>query len=343
MPMSEALKDGDQVVVTAGPLLGHEGLIKTINRRKSTAFFGAQPVRPTRNHARWSCCAFKRAARHAESQKADCLAASGRYTEQGGSPTWDEVLEENVSEKTQYATDAPAGAALIAQAMDRREGDGRYKAMQSIMDWDRSPAYRAVKRAFDIVFSGAALVAIAIPSSFSPLPSARRARATPSTARSAWVRPTATAACPPSACGSSAPCTGTPTSDSPSSGEQKRDRWRHVQDEGGSPRHQDREVHPQALYRRVPTVSECVSGPDERRWARPPLPNEVAEYTEVRPAEASSEAVSRDSGRLRSETPPGSTAWSAVISKYIAKRGIVMDLKIVLLTVLEVFNGSDAY
>ena len=38
MPMSEALKDGDQVVVTAGPLLGHEGLIKTINRRKCTAY-----------------------------------------------------------------------------------------------------------------------------------------------------------------------------------------------------------------------------------------------------------------------------------------------------------------
>ena len=57
------------------------------------------------------------------------------------------------------------GAALIAQAMDRREGAGRYKAMQSIMDWDRSRlAYRAVKRAFDIVFSGAVLVVIAIPS-----------------------------------------------------------------------------------------------------------------------------------------------------------------------------------
>lgn len=38
VPMSEALKDGDQVVVMAGPLLGHEGLIKTINRRKSTAY-----------------------------------------------------------------------------------------------------------------------------------------------------------------------------------------------------------------------------------------------------------------------------------------------------------------
>lgn len=37
-PVIPGLKDGDQVVVTAGPLLGHEGLIKTINRRKSTAY-----------------------------------------------------------------------------------------------------------------------------------------------------------------------------------------------------------------------------------------------------------------------------------------------------------------
>ena len=74
-------------------------------------------------------------------------------------------MEENVSDKTEYETDAPAGAALIAQAMDRREGTGRYRAMQSIMDWDRSRlAYRTVKRAFDIVFSGVVLVVIAIPS-----------------------------------------------------------------------------------------------------------------------------------------------------------------------------------
>lgn len=74
-------------------------------------------------------------------------------------------MEVNVSDKTQYTTDAPAGAAMIAQAMDRREGAGRYKAMQSIMDWDNSRlAYRAVKRAFDIVFSGVVLIVIAIPS-----------------------------------------------------------------------------------------------------------------------------------------------------------------------------------
>lgn len=37
VPMSEAVKEGDRVTVTSGPLLGHEGLIKNINRRKSTA------------------------------------------------------------------------------------------------------------------------------------------------------------------------------------------------------------------------------------------------------------------------------------------------------------------
>lgn len=70
-----------------------------------------------------------------------------------------------MSDITKYATDAPAGAALIAQAMGQHEGAGRYRAMQSIMDWDRSRlAYRAVKRTFDIVFSGVVLVIIAIPS-----------------------------------------------------------------------------------------------------------------------------------------------------------------------------------
>lgn len=122
-------------------------------------------MRPTRNHSRGPRSAFQRAACDAQPQKADCLAAGDRNIKQGGFPTGDEVLEENVSDKTQYATDTPVGAALIAQAMDRREGAGRYKAMQSVMDWDNSRlAYRAVKRAFDIVFSGVVLAIIAIPS-----------------------------------------------------------------------------------------------------------------------------------------------------------------------------------
>lgn len=38
VPMSEAVKVGEKVVITKGPLVGHEGLIREINRRKSTAY-----------------------------------------------------------------------------------------------------------------------------------------------------------------------------------------------------------------------------------------------------------------------------------------------------------------
>ena len=42
VPMStgvvEEFADGDRIVVTAGPLKGHEALIKSVNRRKSLAF-----------------------------------------------------------------------------------------------------------------------------------------------------------------------------------------------------------------------------------------------------------------------------------------------------------------
>lgn len=57
------------------------------------------------------------------------------------------------------------GAALVAQAMNGGDASVRYKAMQAVKDWDRTRlAYRTVKRAFDIVFSGCVLAVIAIPS-----------------------------------------------------------------------------------------------------------------------------------------------------------------------------------
>ena len=75
---------------------------------------------------------------------------------------------------------------------------------------------------------------------------------------------------------------------------------------------------------------------------RPPLPNEVAEYTEY------------DLQRLA--VKPGITGWWQVTDRndtdfdgmvrrdleYIAKRGPITDLKIVLLTVVEVFTGGGA-
>ena len=73
---------------------------------------------------------------------------------------------------------------------------------------------------------------------------------------------------------------------------------------------------------------------------RPPLPNEVAEYTEF------------DLQRLA--VKPGITGWWQVTERnstgfdgmvrrdleYIAKRGVVFDLKIILLTVIEVISGN---
>ena len=70
-----------------------------------------------------------------------------------------------MSDKVKYPSDAPIGAALIAQAMNGGEVSVRYKSMQAVKDWDRTRlGYRAVKRAFDIVFSGFVLAVIAIPS-----------------------------------------------------------------------------------------------------------------------------------------------------------------------------------
>ena len=71
----------------------------------------------------------------------------------------------NLTTKEATGQNAPVGAALVAQAMNSGEVSVRYKAMQAVKDWDRTRlGYRAVKRAFDIVFSGCVLAVIAIPS-----------------------------------------------------------------------------------------------------------------------------------------------------------------------------------
>lgn len=241
-------------------------------------------------------------------------------------------------------SNAPVGAALIAQATDRREGAGRYKAMQSIMDWDNSRlAYRAVKRAFDIVFSGCALAVIAIPSLV--LAAAIRLESE-----------------------------GNPFYSQIRVGQTHRDgslstfrMWKfrsmykdaderlaelkeHNEIAGAMFKmKEDPRVTKIGKFIRKHSIDEfpqflnvflgqmSVVGP------RPPLPNEVAEYTEY------------DLQRL--VVKPGITGWWQVTDRnstgfdgmvrrdleYIAKRGIVTDLKIVFLTVLEVFNGSDAY
>lgn len=300
-------------------------------------------MRPTRNHPRWPSSAFQLATCVAKPQKGDRLAAGDRNTKQGGSPTGDEVLEENMSDKTQYATDAPVGAALIAQAMDRREGAGRYKAMQSIMDWDRSRlAYRAVKRAFDIVFSGAALVVIAIPSLVLAAAIRLESEGSPfySQIRVGQTRPD----------GSLTTFRMWKFRSMYRDADERLADLKELNEIAGAmfKMKEDPRVTRIGRFIRKHSIDEfpqflnvflgqmSVVGP------RPPLPNEVAEYTEY------------DLQRLA--VKPGITGWWQVTDRndtdfdgmvqrdleYIARRGVITDLKIIALTVIEVITGGGA-
>lgn len=248
-----------------------------------------------------------------------------------------------VAAKEVTESNVPAGAVLIAQAMDRREGVGRYKAMQSIMDWDNSRlAYRAIKRVFDIVFSGCVLVVIAIPSLL--LAAAIRLESD-----------------------------GNPFYSQIRVGQTHRDgslstfrMWKFRSmykdaDERLAELKEQNEIAG-AMFKmkddpRVTKIGKFIRkhsidefpqflnvflGQMSVVGPRPPLPNEVAEYTEF------------DLQRLA--VKPGITGWWQVTDRndtdfdgmvrrdleYIAKRGVVTDLKIVLLTVVEVFTGGGA-
>ena len=253
------------------------------------------------------------------------------------------MLEENVSDKTEYATNAPAGAALIAKAMDRREGAGRYKAMQSIMDWDRSRlAYRAVKRAFDIVFSGVVLVVIAIPSLILAALIRLESEGSPfySQIRVGQTRPD----------GSLSTFRMWKFRSMYRGADERLAELKGQNEIAGAmfKMREDPRVTGIGKFIRKHSIDEfpqfvnvflgqmSVVGP------RPPLPNEVAEYTEY------------DLQRLA--VKPGITGWWQVTDRnstgfdgmvqrdleYIARRGVITDLKIVLLTVVEVITGSGA-
>lgn len=265
-------------------------------------------------------------------------------TQSRGAPRpGDEVLEENVSDKTQYTTDAPAGAALIAQAMDRREGVGRYRAMQSIVDWDRSRlAYRTVKRAFDIVFSGVVLAIIAIPSLVLAAVIRLESEGNPfySQIRVGQTRPDGSLTTFRmwkfrSMCRDADERLAELKGQNEIAGAMfKMKEDPRVTRIGRFIRKHSIDEFPQFINVFLGQMS--VVGP------RPPLPNEVAEYTEF------------DLQRLA--VKPGITGWWQVTDRndtdfdgmvrrdleYIANRGVLTDLKIVALTVIEVLTGNGA-
>ena len=237
----------------------------------------------------------------------------------------------------------PAGAALIAQAMDRREGVGRYRAMQSIVDWDRSRlAYRTVKRAFDIVFSGVVLAIIAIPSLVLAAVIRLESEGNPfySQIRVGQTRPD----------GSLSTFRMWKFRSMYRDADERLAELKGQNEIAGAmfKMKEDPRVTRIGRFIRKHSIDEfpqfinvflgqmSVVGP------RPPLPNEVAEYTEF------------DLQRLA--VKPGITGWWQVTDRndtdfdgmvrrdleYIANRGVLIDLKIVALTVIEVLTGNGA-
>ena len=252
-------------------------------------------------------------------------------------------MKEIVSDKTEYSAGAPAGAALIAQAMNGGEAGMRYKAMQAVKDWDRTRlAYRSVKRVFDIVFSGCVLAVIAVPSLVlaaairlesegNPFYSQIRVGQTHRDGSLSTFRMWKFRSMYKDADERLAELKG--QNEIAGAMFKMKDDPR-VTKIGKFIRKHSIDEFPQFVDVFLGQMS--VVGP------RPPLPNEVAEYTEY------------DLQRLA--VKPGITGWWQVTERnstgfdgmvrrdleYIAKRGVVTDLKIVLLTVVEVFTGGGA-
>ena len=249
----------------------------------------------------------------------------------------------NLTSKETAEDMAPVGAALVAQAMDRRSSAGRYQAMQSIKDWDRTRlGYRAVKRAFDIVFSGCVLAVIAVPSLVlaaairlesegNPFYSQIRVGQTHRDGSLSTFRMWKFRSMYKDADERLAELKG--QNEIAGAMFKMRDDPR-VTRIGKFIRKHSIDEFPQFVNVFLGQMS--VVGP------RPPLPNEVAEYTEY------------DLQRLA--VKPGITGWWQVTDRndtdfdgmvrrdleYIAKRGVVTDLKIVLLTIVEMITGGGA-
>ena len=248
----------------------------------------------------------------------------------------------NLTSKEATEQNAPVGRACCP-GNERWRRDRALQGHAAVKDWDNSRlAYRTAKRAFDIVFSGCVLAVIAVPSLV--LAAAIRLESE-----------------------------GNPFYSQIRVGQTHRDgslstfrmwkfrsMYRDADERLAELKGQNEIAGAMFKMREDPRVTKIgrfirkhsidefpqfvnvflgqmsVVGP------RPPLPNEVAEYTEF------------DLQRLA--VKPGITGWWQVTDRnstgfdgmvqrdleYIAKRGVITDLKIVLLTVVEVITGSGA-
>lgn len=235
------------------------------------------------------------------------------------------------------------GAALVAQAMNGGDASMRYKATQAVKDWGRTRlAYRTVKRVFDIVFSSCVLAVIAIPSLVLAAAIRLESEGNPfySQIRVGQTRPD----------GSLSTFRMWKFRSMYRDADERLAELKEQNEIAGAmfKMREDPRVTRIGRFIRKHSIDEfpqflnvflgqmSVVGP------RPPLPNEVAEYTEF------------DLQRLA--VKPGITGWWQVTERnstgfdgmvrrdleYIANRGILTDLKIVILTVIEVITGKGA-
>ena len=269
-------------------------------------------------------------------------------------------MDLNLTTKEVTGQNAPVGAVLVAQAMSGDDASMRYKGMQAVKDWDRTRlGYRAVKRVFDIVFSGCVLAVIAIPSLVLAAAIRLESEGNPFygqigveivfavkfiVERNFAVR------------------RQTRRDGSLSTFRMWKFRSMYRDADERLAELKERNEIAGAMFKmkedpRVTKIGKFIRkhsidefpqfvnvflGQMSVVGPRPPLPNEVAEYTEF------------DLQRLA--VKPGITGWWQVTDRndtdfdgmvrrdleYIAKRGPITDLKIVLLTVVEVFTGGGA-
>lgn len=261
----------------------------------------------------------------------------------GGGVPGNRDVDLNLTTKEVTGQNAPVGAVLVAQAMSGDDASMRYKGMQAVKDWDRTRlGYRAVKRVFDIVFSGCVLAVIAIPSLVLAAAIRLESEGNPfySQIRVGQTRPD----------GSLTTFRMWKFRSMYRDADERLAELKEQNEIAGAmfKMKEDPRVTKIGKFIRKHSIDEfpqflnvflgqmSVVGP------RPALPNEVAEYTEF------------DLQRLA--VKPGITGWWQVTDRndtdfdgmvrrdleYIAKRGPITDLKIVLLTVVEVFTGGGA-
>lgn len=253
----------------------------------------------------------------------------------------DRDVDLNLTSKEVTGQNAPVGAALVSQAMNGGDASMRYKVMQAVKDWDHTRlGYRVVKRAFDIVFSGCVLAFIAVPSLVlaaaiclesegNPFYSQIRVGQTHRDGSLSTFRMWKFRSMYKDADERLAELKG--QNEIAGAMFKMKDDPR-VTKIGRFIRKHSIDEFPQFLNVFLGQMS--VVGP------RPPLPNEVAEYTEY------------DLQRLA--VKPGITGWWQVTDRndtdfdgmvrrdleYIANRGVLTDLKIVALTVIEMITGG---